>query len=132
VTEDSFIVLTSNLFAIASLRICTRIHTHTHPLHLSLSHTHEHTHTNTGVTEDPFIVFTSNIFAIASLRALYSVLAKLAKDLEYLDTAVGGVSFPPFPALFGFYFLDPLYIHVSAKVAKELKNVSPSARLMSV
>jgi len=44
-----------------------------------------------GVTEDPLIVFTSNIFAIASLRALYQVLAKLAKDLEYLDTAVGGV-----------------------------------------
>jgi len=44
-----------------------------------------------GVTEDPFIVFTSNVFAIASLRALYSVLAKLAKDLEYLDTAVGAV-----------------------------------------
>lgn len=44
-----------------------------------------------GVTEDPLIVFTSNIFAIASLRALYSVLAKLAQDLEYLDTAVGAV-----------------------------------------
>lgn len=44
-----------------------------------------------GVTEDPLIVFTSNVFAIASLRALYSVLAKLAQDLEYLDTAVGGV-----------------------------------------
>jgi len=44
-----------------------------------------------GVTEDPLIVFTSNIFAIASLRALYQVLAKLAQDLKYLDTAVGGV-----------------------------------------
>jgi len=44
-----------------------------------------------GVTEDPLIVFSSNMFAIASLRALYQVLAKLAQDLEYLDTAVGGV-----------------------------------------
>ncbi|EKX34133.1 hypothetical protein GUITHDRAFT_80801, partial [Guillardia theta CCMP2712] len=44
-----------------------------------------------GVTEDPLIVLTSNIFAIMSLRALYQVLAQLAKDLKYLETAVGAV-----------------------------------------
>ena len=38
-----------------------------------------------GVTEDPLLVFTSNMFAILGLRSLYTVLAKAAADLKYLE-----------------------------------------------
>ncbi|KAG8465634.1 hypothetical protein KFE25_002941 [Diacronema lutheri] len=41
-----------------------------------------------GVTSDPFVAFTSNMFAILGLRALFSVLATLVSDFEYLQPAV--------------------------------------------
>ena len=42
-----------------------------------------------GVTRDPFIVYSSSMFAILSLRAVYNVFSAFAKDLAYLETAVG-------------------------------------------
>ena len=49
-----------------------------------------------GVTDDPFVVFTSNMFAILGLRSLYTVLAKAAADLKYLE--VRAVGLPPMTA----------------------------------
>ena len=44
-----------------------------------------------GVTENTFLVYTSNVFAILGLRSWFSVLAKAADDLVYLDKAVAVV-----------------------------------------
>lgn len=44
-----------------------------------------------GITENPLIVFSSNMFAIVGLRSLYTVLAKAADDLKYLEPAVAVV-----------------------------------------
>mmetsp|Transcript_17231 Transcript_17231/g.41888 ORF Transcript_17231/g.41888 Transcript_17231/m.41888 type:complete len:447 (-) Transcript_17231:1143-2483(-) len=44
-----------------------------------------------GVTENPLVVFSSNMFAIMGLRSLYTILSKLASELEYLDKAVAVV-----------------------------------------
>lgn len=41
-----------------------------------------------GVTENPLVVFSSNMFAILGLRSLFTILAKAAEDLEYLETSV--------------------------------------------
>lgn len=42
-----------------------------------------------GITEDPFIVLTSNLFAVLGLRALFQIISKVMKNLEYLEPAVG-------------------------------------------
>jgi TerC family integral membrane protein len=42
-----------------------------------------------GVTEDPLIVLTSNLFAVLGLRALFQIISKVMKNLEYLESAVG-------------------------------------------
>lgn len=42
-----------------------------------------------GVTEDPFIVLTSNLFAVIGLRALFQIISKVMKNLQYLEQAVG-------------------------------------------
>jgi len=44
-----------------------------------------------GVTSNPLVVFSSNMFAIMGLRSLYTILSKAAKDLKYLEPAVGVV-----------------------------------------
>jgi len=44
-----------------------------------------------GITENPLIVFSSNMFAILGLRSLYTVLAKAASDLKYLEPSVAVV-----------------------------------------
>jgi len=44
-----------------------------------------------GITENPLIVFSSNMFAIIGLRSLYTVLAKAASDLKYLEPSVAVV-----------------------------------------
>ena len=44
-----------------------------------------------GVTQDTFLVYTSNMFAILGLRAWYSVLAKAADELAYLEKSVAVV-----------------------------------------
>jgi len=44
-----------------------------------------------GITENPLIVFSSNMFAITGLRSLYTILAKLASDLKYLEPSVAVV-----------------------------------------
>lgn len=42
-----------------------------------------------AVSRDPFIVYTSNIFAILGLRALFFVLSKAMKEMEYLKYGLG-------------------------------------------
>jgi len=44
-----------------------------------------------GITENPLIVFSSNMFAIIGLRSLYTILAKAASDLKYLEPSVAVV-----------------------------------------
>ena len=41
-----------------------------------------------GVTKDPFIAFTSNAFAILGLRALYTIVAQMVDQFEYLGKSV--------------------------------------------
>eukprot|EP00959_Pyramimonas_sp_CCMP1952_P175303 3663523-Pyramimonas_sp.AAC.1 len=44
-----------------------------------------------GITTDPLIVYSSNMFAILALRSMFSFVAELLADLEYIETALGGV-----------------------------------------
>uniref|UniRef100_A0A7S0WEG9 Uncharacterized protein n=1 Tax=Pyramimonas obovata TaxID=1411642 RepID=A0A7S0WEG9_9CHLO len=44
-----------------------------------------------GITTDPLIVYSSNVFAILALRSMFSFVAELLADLEYLETSLGGV-----------------------------------------
>jgi len=44
-----------------------------------------------GITTDPLIVYSSNMFAILSLRSMFSFVSVFLADLEYLETALGGV-----------------------------------------
>ena len=41
-----------------------------------------------GVTKDPFIAFSSNAFAILGLRALYTIVAQMVDQFEYLGKSV--------------------------------------------
>jgi len=41
-----------------------------------------------GVTKDPFIAFSSNAFAILGLRALYTIVAQMVDQFEYLSKSV--------------------------------------------
>lgn len=41
-----------------------------------------------GVTKDPFIAFTSNAFAILGLRALYTIVAQMVDQFQYLGKSV--------------------------------------------
>ncbi len=67
VTDDPFIVFTSNIFAVDSVPAIY------------------------AVTDDPFIVFTSNIFAVLGLRALYFVIAGYLSELRYLNAGLAAI-----------------------------------------
>ena len=66
--------------------------------------------------QNPLVVFTSNMFAIMGLRSLYTILAKAASELQYLDKAVavvlGFIGFKLIAEYFGYELPTELSVGV--------------------
>ena len=65
-----------------------------------------------SVSRDEFVVFSSNAFAILGLRALYTVLADVLSDLEYLHYGLAGVL-----AFAGIKLMIADWIHIPAPLS---------------
>lgn len=65
-----------------------------------------------SVSQDRFVVFSSNAFAILGLRALYTVLADVLSDLEYLHYGLAAVL-----AFAGIKLIIADWLHIPAPIS---------------
>lgn len=80
-----------------------------------------------AVSQDPFIVYTSNIFAILGLRALFFVISKAMRELEYLKYGLGFIlAFVGFKMLISHYYKLPVILSLGIIVSALLITVMVS------
>jgi len=82
-----------------------------------------------AVSRDPFIVYTSNIFAILGLRALFFVLSKAMKEMEYLKYGLGFIlAFVGTKMLVSHYYKIPVLISLGIIISVLSLTVVASLR----